>query len=191
ELHRRATRRRQRRGFPDLGVHRRRALLAALARADHAINVGGALAACAGPGAWCTASGKCVHRSAGKRALDGCLAAAASGPRARFLHPPLIEPLNHLTISARRVVEGTTLGQHRAPVKGASIEFRQHRFYSPGDDLRRLDWRVLGRTDRPYVKEYDEETNLRCLVMLDRSGSMGYRGKKTELSKFEYAAKLA
>src|SRR6202000_287729 len=72
----------------------------------------------------------------------------------RFLDPILVERLQQLQLSARRVVEGTTTGRHRSPVKGASVEFRQHRFYVPGDEPRRLDWRVLGRTDRPYVKEY-------------------------------------
>lgn len=86
------------------------------------------------------------------------------------------------------MVEGSITGAHRSPLKGASVEFRQHRFYTPGDEPRRLDWRVLGRTDRPYIKEYDEETNLRAVLLLDASGSMGYAGK-TE-SKFEYASKL-
>ena len=107
----------------------------------------------------------------------------------RYLDPVLIERLNHLQLSARHVVMGSTLGQHRSPVKGASIEFRQHRPYVPGDEPRRLDWRVFGRTDRPYVKEYYEETNLRCLVLLDGSGSMGY-GRKSG-SKFDYAARQA
>jgi uncharacterized protein (DUF58 family) len=107
----------------------------------------------------------------------------------RYLDPVLIERLNHLQLSARHVVTGSTLGQHRSPVKGASIEFRQHRPYVPGDEPRRLDWCVFGRTDRPYVKEYYEETNLRCLVLLDGSGSMGY-GRKSG-SKFDYAARLA
>jgi len=106
----------------------------------------------------------------------------------RYLEPSLVERLNHLQLSARRVVEGSIIGQHRSPVKGASVEFRQHRFYSPGDEPRRLDWRVFGRTDRPYIKEYDEETNLRCLLMLDCSGSMAYGGKAGV--KHEYAAKL-
>src|SRR3982750_3476139 len=104
----------------------------------------------------------------------------------RFLDAALLERLNHLQLSARSVVEGTTTGRHRSPVKGASVEFRQHRFYVPGDEPRRLDWRVLGRTDRPYVKEYDEETNLRCLVLLDCSGSMKYG--KLAATKFDYAA---
>ncbi|HEX4792971.1 MAG TPA: DUF58 domain-containing protein [Humisphaera sp.] len=106
----------------------------------------------------------------------------------RYLEPTLVEQLNHLQLSARSVVEGAITGQYRSPVKGASVEFRQHRFYTPGDELRRLDWRVLGRTDRPYIKEYDEETNLRCVLMLDCSGSMAYG----ELSgtKFDYACRL-
>src|SRR2546423_13676302 len=111
----------------------------------------------------------------------------------RYLDPVLIERLNHLQLSARRVVAGSTLGQHKSPVKGASIEFRQHRFYVPGDEPRRLDWRVLGRTDRPYVKEYDEETNLRCLILLDGSGSMAYSGSGVQgvgSSKFHYAASV-
>ncbi len=106
----------------------------------------------------------------------------------RYLEPTLVERLNHLHLSARSVVEGATIGLHKSPLKGASIEFRQHRFYVPGDEPRRLDWRVLGRTDRPYIKEYDEETNLRCVLLLDCSGSMGY-GAKAGI-KFAYAAKL-
>ena len=118
----------------------------------------------------------------------------------RYLEPALVERLNYLTVSARSVVEGATTGAHRSPLKGASVEFRQHRFYTPGDEPRRLDWRVLGRTDRPYIKEYDEETNLRCVLMLDESGSMGYGGGGAAGgttaagvepgSKFDYAAKL-
>src|SRR3954454_11427503 len=107
----------------------------------------------------------------------------------RYLDPALVQRLNALQLSARRVVEGTTSGQYRSPVRGASVEFRQHRPYARGDEPRRLDWRVLGRTDRPYVKEYDEETNLRCVLMLDASGSMRYAGEGRE-SKFDYASKL-
>ncbi|HZL37259.1 MAG TPA: DUF58 domain-containing protein [Tepidisphaeraceae bacterium] len=114
----------------------------------------------------------------------------------RYLEPALVERLNHLQLSARSVVEGSITGQHRSPVKGASVEFRQHRFYTPGDDPRRLDWRVLGRTDRPYIKEYDEETNLRCMLMLDCSGSMSYgaarpgRDGQDANSKFDYGARV-
>src|SRR5688572_22960099 len=115
----------------------------------------------------------------------------------RYLEPALVERLNHLQVSARSVVEGAISGAHRSPVKGASVEFRQHRFYAPGDEPRRLDWRVLGRTDRPYIKEYDEETNLRCALVLDCSGSMAYAGAAARAgafdgsaSKFDYAGKL-
>ena len=106
----------------------------------------------------------------------------------RYLDPALVERLNHLQVTARSVVEGSITGAHRSPLKGASVEFRQHRFYTPGDEPRRLDWRVLGRTDRPYIKEYDEETNLRAVLLLDASGSMGYGGKSE--TKFAYASKL-
>jgi uncharacterized protein (DUF58 family) len=111
------------------------------------------------------------------------------GPLSRLLDPELVERLNQLSLSARRVVEGAASGPHRSPVKGVSVEFRQHRFYTPGDPLRRLDWRVLARSDRPYVREYDEETNLRSLLLLDTSGSMRYgRGPQRKL---DYAARLA
>jgi len=117
----------------------------------------------------------------------------------RYLDPALLERLSALQLSARRVVEGATLGQHRSPVRGASIEFRQHRAYVAGDEPRRLDWRVLARTDRPYVREYHQETNLRAMLLLDRSGSMGYhsrgtgkfenRNAKSE-TKFDYGGKV-
>ena len=106
----------------------------------------------------------------------------------RYLDPALVERLNQLQVTARSVVEGSITGAHRSPLKGASVEFRQHRFYTAGDEPRRLDWRVLGRTDRPYIKEYDEETNLRAALVLDASGSMAYGGRSEP--KFEYASKL-
>ena len=106
----------------------------------------------------------------------------------RYLDPNLVERLNHMEFSARRVVEGSTIGLHKSPIKGASVEFRQHRFYVPGDEPRRLDWRVLARTDRPYIKEYDEETNLRCVLLLDSSGSMGYGPKHGP--KYDAAARI-
>src|SRR5512133_1064286 len=93
-----------------------------------------------------------------------------------------------MELSARRVVEGSTIGLHKSPIKGASVEFRQHRFYAPGDELRRLDWRVLARTDRPYIKEYDEETNLRCILVLDASGSMADGAQHG--SKYDAAARI-
>jgi uncharacterized protein (DUF58 family) len=113
-------------------------------------------------------------------------------PATRYLDPALVEQLNQLQFAARSVVEGSATGLHRSQLKGASIEFRQHRAYVPGDEPRRLDWRVLARTDRPFIKEYDEETNLRCLLMMDCSGSMSYgKSASTGANKFEYACRLA
>src|SRR4051794_27535738 len=94
----------------------------------------------------------------------------------RYLEPNLVERLNQLQLSARGVVEGTINGLHRSPVKGASVEFRQHRFYTPGDEPRRLDWRVLARTDPPHIKENDEETKLPAVLLLDATGSIAYGG---------------
>lgn len=101
-----------------------------------------------------------------------------------------ITSLHNLQLFARTVVEGFTTGHHTSPHKGFSVEFRQHRPYVQGDDIRRLDWKIFGRADRFYIREYDEETNLRATLVLDASGSMGYRGTKG-VQKFDYARKLA
>jgi uncharacterized protein (DUF58 family) len=95
-----------------------------------------------------------------------------------------------LQVFARQVVEGFCSGLHRSPHKGFSVEFKQHRPYVPGDEIRHIDWRVFGRSDRFYIREYEEETNLRATLILDRSGSMGYAGG-SDTSKFVYATKLA
>jgi uncharacterized protein (DUF58 family) len=107
-----------------------------------------------------------------------------------ILHAEDITSLQHLQLFARTVVEGFTTGHHASPHKGFSVEFRQHRPYVQGDEIRRLDWKVFGRSDRFYIREYDEETNLRATIVLDASGSMNYRGSKGIL-KFDYARKLA
>jgi uncharacterized protein (DUF58 family) len=107
-----------------------------------------------------------------------------------ILHAEDITSLQSLQLFARTVVEGFTTGQHASPHKGFSVEFRQHRPYVQGDEIRRLDWKIFGRTDRFYIREFDEETNLRATIVLDASGSMGYRGQKGIL-KFDYARKLA
>lgn len=100
-----------------------------------------------------------------------------------------------LQFFATQVVEGFCNGMHRSPHKGVSVEFKQHRQYVPGDEIRHLDWRVFGKTDRFYIREYEEETNLRSNLLLDCSGSMGYRGtsfaKGEGLSKLQYARKLS
>lgn len=95
-----------------------------------------------------------------------------------------------LTLVARNVVEGYLAGIHRSPFKGFSVEFAEHRQYAPGDEPRRLDWRLLARSDRLYVKEYEEETNLKAYIVVDASGSMAYRGHQRR-SKFEYAQHVA
>ncbi|MSR54006.1 MAG: DUF58 domain-containing protein [Gemmataceae bacterium] len=92
-----------------------------------------------------------------------------------------------LTLVARQIVEGFLTGVHRSPFKGFSVEFAEHRQYTPGDEIRHIDWRAVGKTDRYYVKEYEEETNLKAYLVVDASGSMGFRGSKKSLSKFEYA----
>lgn len=95
-----------------------------------------------------------------------------------------------LSLVARNVVEGFLTGIHRSPFKGFSVEFAEHRQYYPGDEIRHLDWRLLAKTDRYYIKEYEEETNLKAYLVVDASGSMNYRGKQ-KLSKFEYAQQVA
>jgi uncharacterized protein (DUF58 family) len=79
---------------------------------------------------------------------------------------------------ARQAVEGLTAGRHRSPHKGSSVEFKEHRPYVPGDELRNIDWRAFGKSDRLYIREFEEETNLRCTLLVDRSGSMKYAGSR-------------
>ncbi|WP_038169065.1 DUF58 domain-containing protein [Verrucomicrobium sp. BvORR106] len=98
--------------------------------------------------------------------------------------------LTGLPLFARTVMEGFSTGQHASPHKGSSVEFRQHRPYVQGDEIKRLDWKIFGRSDRFYIREFDEETNLRATVLLDSSGSMAYRGTKGAI-KFEHARKVA
>jgi uncharacterized protein (DUF58 family) len=106
----------------------------------------------------------------------------------RFLEPAALARVKNLALVARGVVEGFISGLHSSPYKGFSIEFAEHRKYSPGDNPRHLDWRILGRTDRLYVKQYEEETNLRAQILLDASASMAYgSGAQTKL---EYASFL-
>ena len=115
----------------------------------------------------------------------------------RLLDPDALAKIHRLELLARGVVEGFVAGRHRSPYKGFSVEFAEHRQYAPGDDIRDLDWRAYGKSDRYYVKQYVEETNLRATILLDASGSMGYRGNLAAradgrmLSKFEYARCLA
>jgi uncharacterized protein (DUF58 family) len=108
----------------------------------------------------------------------------------RYLEPAALARMRNLGLAARGVVEGFISGLHASPYKGFSVEFAEHRKYAPGDNLRHLDWRVLGRTDRLYVKQYEEETNLRAQILLDSSGSMAFTGPSGGLSKLQYGSFL-
>ena len=111
----------------------------------------------------------------------------------RWLPAETIERLGRLEFSPHGAVDGFIAGRHRSARKGASVEFAEHREYTPGDDLRKLDWKLIARRQRFYVREYVDETNLRATILLDTSGSMGYRGRLSAggLSKLEYAQQLA
>lgn len=107
----------------------------------------------------------------------------------RFLHPDAIKRISRLELRARHIVEGFLSGMHRSPYFGQSVEFLQHREYTAGDDLRHVDWKVWAKQDRLYVKQYEEETNLRCTLAVDVSASMQYGAGP--LNKYEYACTLA
>lgn len=108
----------------------------------------------------------------------------------RYLDPVVISQLDTMELRARLIVEGFITGLHRSPYHGFSVEFAEHRPYNPGDELRHVDWKVYAKTDRYYIKQYEEETNLRHYVVLDTSPSMRYQGEGP-VSKFEYGAYLA
>src|SRR5947208_10337432 len=94
------------------------------------------------------------------------------------LDPSTLARFGRLELISRLVVEGVMSGLHKSPFKGFSVEFAEHRQYGPGDEIRHIDWRALGKTDRYFVKEYEEETNLKAYLVVDASGSMGYAGSK-------------
>jgi uncharacterized protein (DUF58 family) len=106
----------------------------------------------------------------------------------KYLDPAVISRLKGIDIKARLVVEGFVSGLHRGPYKGFSVEFAEHRQYMPGDPIRYIDWKVYGKTDRFYIKEYEEETNLRAYIIIDGSGSMGY--SSNAITKLEYGCYL-
>jgi uncharacterized protein (DUF58 family) len=109
----------------------------------------------------------------------------------KYLDPEALSRLKNLSLAARQVVEGHFAGLHKSPHKGFSIEFAEHREYTPGVDPRHIDWRVLGRRDKLYVKQYEEETSLRCHLLVDKSASMGYKSPGAAMSKLEYASYMA
>ncbi|MGI8966250.1 MAG: DUF58 domain-containing protein [Limisphaerales bacterium] len=105
-----------------------------------------------------------------------------------LLDPIVLARLMNQPLLSRFPMEGTVSGQHKSPHRGSSVEFAEYRNYAPGDDIRRLDWRVFGRTDRFYMKEFEAETNLRCYFVLDCSASMSFAAKNN--SRFDFARKL-
>ena len=133
--------------------------------------------------------------------------AAAAQDASLYLHPQTLARLGTLELRARMIVEGVTSGTHRSPYQGFSVEFAQHRPYVQGDDIRHLDWKVFGRTDKLYLKQYQQETNLDLLLLVDASGSMGYGSRlfeeasgvgrktspdgRTNWSKFDHATATA
>ncbi|MCY2983990.1 MAG: DUF58 domain-containing protein [Planctomycetota bacterium] len=113
-------------------------------------------------------------------------------PLLRWLSPPDLSRVSHLQLLARGVVEGVSGGLHRSHHVGSSIEFKEHRPYVPGDETRTIDWKLFGKTDRLYIRQYEDETNLRCTVVIDQSGSMKYSGSRSNgISKHEFAIRLA
>lgn len=112
-------------------------------------------------------------------------------PQRDLLDPETVSKLRGLRLRARHIVEGHVSGHHRSGARGFSIEFAEHRPYAPGDDLRYVDWKVFGRTDKYYLKSFHDETDLACYLLLDTSRSMQFRGPAAALSKFQYAQTLA
>jgi uncharacterized protein (DUF58 family) len=106
-----------------------------------------------------------------------------------YFDPKVLAGISNLYLRARWVVEGMMSGVHRSRSKGFSVEFEEHREYSPGDEIRRIDWKALGKTDRYFIKEYEDETNLRAYLLVDTSGSMDYASDG--ITKFDYGCTLA
>ena len=116
------------------------------------------------------------------------MAAQLSNAR-KYLHPEVVSKLASMDLRARLVVEGFITGLHKSPYHGFSVEFAEHRQNMPGDEIKHVDWKVYGKTDRFYVKQFEEETNLKSYILLDASASMGY--SSGQISKLEYASYIA
>src|SRR3990172_1544380 len=115
---------------------------------------------------------------------------AASVRDQHFLDPAVVARLGTLELKARTIVEGFLTGLHRSPFKGFSVEFAEYRQYMPGDDLSTIDWKVYARSDRYYVKKYEEETNVDCHLLLDISASMGYGSRGVTKRSEEHTSEL-
>jgi len=109
----------------------------------------------------------------------------------KYLDPRVLARITSLELRARLIVEGLLTGMHHSPHHGLSVEFADHRAYAQGDDLRHIDWKVFGKTDKYYIKEYEQESNLNVMLAVDCSESMSYRSSPELLTKYEYAASLA
>lgn len=109
----------------------------------------------------------------------------------RYLDPKVLSKISGLELRARLVVEGYFSGIHHSPNHGLSVEFADHRAYTQGDDLRHIDWKLFGKTDKYYIKEYEQETNLDVMLVVDASESMSYSSDSEGLSKYEYATTIA
>ena len=109
----------------------------------------------------------------------------------KYLNPQTLAKLTGLELQARLIVEGYVSGLHKSPFHGFSAEFAEHREYVAGDDLRYVDWKVYGKSDRFYLKQYEEETNFLCYLLLDTSESMLYKSADAPVSKLEYAKYVA
>ncbi len=109
----------------------------------------------------------------------------------KYLDPKVLARITGLELRARLVVEGFFTGMHRSLQHGLSVEFADHRIYTQGDDIRHIDWKVFGKTDKYYIKQYQQETNLEVILVVDCSESMGFRSDEAPMSKHEYAVSLA
>ncbi len=108
----------------------------------------------------------------------------------KFLNPSVISRLANLELKAKFVVEGFIAGLHKSPYHGFSVEFAEHRQYMPGDDLKYLDWKILGRTDRYYIKQFEEETNLKSYLIVDSSRSMHFKSGESPLESGSPLSKI-
>jgi uncharacterized protein (DUF58 family) len=113
------------------------------------------------------------------------------GSKRALLDPAVLAKLGTLRLRVRAVTEGVLTGLHRSPHHGQSVEFAEHKEYAPGDEIRHIDWKAYGKFDKYYVKRFEHETNLRAYLVVDASGSMGYRSRPDGLTKLEYASALA
>lgn len=112
-------------------------------------------------------------------------------PKRPLLDPAVLARLGTLKLRVRAITEGVLTGLHKSPHHGQSVEFAEHKEYAPGDDVRRIDWKAYGKFDKYYVKRFEQETNLRAYLLVDASGSMGYRSDPAGMTKLEYASALA